>query len=32
VTLEAEPTAGYYFDTDADVKDNFTFRYSQPSS
>lgn len=32
VTLEAKPTAGYYFDTDADVKDNFTFRYSQPSS
>ena len=28
ITLEARPTAGYYFDTDADVKDNFTFRYS----
>lgn len=28
VTLEARPTTGYYFDTDADVKDNFTFRYS----
>jgi hypothetical protein len=27
VTLEATPTAGYYFPSDADVKDNFTFRY-----
>lgn len=27
VTLEAKPAPGYYFDTDADVKDNFTFRY-----
>lgn len=32
VTLEAHPTAGYYVDTDADVKDTFTFRYSAPSS
>ena len=28
VSLEASPTEGYYFDTDADVKDTFTFRYS----
>lgn len=27
VVIEAEPKAGYYFDTDADVKDSFTFRY-----
>lgn len=32
VTLEAEPTAGHHFDTDADFKDNWTFRFSQPSS
>ena len=32
VSLEAEPTTGFYFDTDADVKDTFTFRYSQPGA
>lgn len=27
VTLEAEPASGYYFETDADRSDNYTFRY-----
>lgn len=32
VTLEAEPTTGYHFDSDADINDSWTFRYKAPSA